>query len=501
MRKVGGGNVRGATNMKSVAGLFFVLTCLLLVQARLLGVLRRQRQTAERSTDSDDVGRRQGRAAVTTDDPSYGNRSNTIDGDVDVEVLGTENAENNYDRRRPRQREPLHVLFALSGNHTGFLQEFEVALKSLLLNAPIDQDDSSEQDGSGGGMIIHVMADGKAFGSLEIVFLVQTQLNTWRTRTPITIRTYNVQSHVARWRRRIIQLYRDTGLSDMVLEIGAYHTIGTWFRLFADDVLPQSVASVLYLDTDAVILANLQQFVRQVGGPGMVGSAQIDNTSDPVLFYIGKQECAGFVVINVKELKTTWEAASKIDLQRASERLNQDANDQLVLKAILDRFPSMVGRLPNEWDMNVANAFPVIRLNNVVQKRPELGVMHFNGGSNSKKAYFLEHRFLLDHSADHTWGLAKYYVQMPWHWARFVALSRIRTGHAGYAVKVEHNPDEEATQDGVPGEAGAIPLLSLIGGPSIGQAPHLRRVSSTVRAKVNIRGNQMHASSEEGVNR
>ena len=33
----------------------------------------------------------------------------------------------------------IHLAFGLSGNHPGFLSEFEVALKSVLLHAPLDR--------------------------------------------------------------------------------------------------------------------------------------------------------------------------------------------------------------------------------------------------------------------------------------------------------------------------------------------------------------------------
>ena len=43
---------------------------------------------------------------------------------------------------------PLHVAFGLSGNHPGFLAEFQVALKSVLLNSPLERD-----------LFVHILAD------------------------------------------------------------------------------------------------------------------------------------------------------------------------------------------------------------------------------------------------------------------------------------------------------------------------------------------------------
>jgi hypothetical protein len=35
------------------------------------------------------------------------------------------------------KQEPVHVLFGLGDNNEGFFAEFEVALKSVLVNAPL----------------------------------------------------------------------------------------------------------------------------------------------------------------------------------------------------------------------------------------------------------------------------------------------------------------------------------------------------------------------------
>ncbi len=59
---------------------------------------------------------------------------------------------------------PLHttvnVVFGLSGNDSGFLAEFEVALKSKLLNAPLQSK-----------LAIHIMADSSAYVALGLIFI------------------------------------------------------------------------------------------------------------------------------------------------------------------------------------------------------------------------------------------------------------------------------------------------------------------------------------------
>ena len=41
------------------------------------------------------------------------------------------------------------------------------------------------------------------------------------------------------------------------------HTIGAYFRLFAHKVLPKSLKHVLCMDTDVVIMANLDNFMGE----------------------------------------------------------------------------------------------------------------------------------------------------------------------------------------------------------------------------------------------
>ncbi|KAL3918337.1 MAG: hypothetical protein SGILL_004287 [Bacillariaceae sp.] len=148
-----------------------------------------------------------------------------------------------------------HVMFALSGSNTGgMFKEFEVSLKSVLLNAPRK-----------GSMTIHILADDPAFNALENVFSEKMKLDPSNNETvvlmaptPIYIKTYNVQEELPKWKDTIEV---NTGKAANMTTLGTKslyrHTIGTWFRLFAGDVLPADVDNVLYLDTDVVAMANL----------------------------------------------------------------------------------------------------------------------------------------------------------------------------------------------------------------------------------------------------
>ena len=88
-----------------------------------------------------------------------------------------------------QSRDKVHVLYALSGNSSGFLAEFEVSMKSALMNSPIDLD-----------MAIHIMADEEAYQALPEV-LNRTEIATWKTRNQISVVVYNIQSKLKAWAR------------------------------------------------------------------------------------------------------------------------------------------------------------------------------------------------------------------------------------------------------------------------------------------------------------
>jgi len=155
------------------------------------------------------------------------------------------------EQERVVTNESIHVLFGLSGNAPGFLEEVQVALKSVLLNAPVATTHSS--------LTIHIMADDEAYQAISSLLVDdKSKMNVvkeWVSRNPIRIEIYNIQSHLQDWKERI-----QTGMHQFQFDqITTSHTLGTYYRLFAHDVLPiHTVQHVLYMDSDAVLLANLQ---------------------------------------------------------------------------------------------------------------------------------------------------------------------------------------------------------------------------------------------------
>eukprot|EP00539_Tryblionella_compressa_P003629 CAMPEP_0178739382 /NCGR_PEP_ID=MMETSP0744-20121128/4025_1 /TAXON_ID=913974 /ORGANISM="Nitzschia punctata, Strain CCMP561" /LENGTH=376 /DNA_ID=CAMNT_0020392081 /DNA_START=63 /DNA_END=1190 /DNA_ORIENTATION=- len=289
----------------------------------------------------------------------------------------------------PFARECVHVMFALSGNHSGFLSEFAISLKSVLLNAPLDSN-----------MTIHIVADNAAhIGIWPILFSNQTQLFTFTSRNQISIKTYNVESKINGWRNMV----KDS--AGVVFE--SVHTIGAYFRLFAHEVLPKSTNHVIYMDSDVAVLVNLQE----------IWSYRNCST----IFQWGKTRCSGFLMMNVPIFREKfWNLIRKINDRYAlsNSSLNYFKDDQMLLREVYDKYPDYVSILPDAWDTHFSEG--VWRWNNeelVLKNRPEAGVIHLNGGGGSKESAFEVHAVVTDQNFDKTWGIvSRYYATYNWAW-------------------------------------------------------------------------------------
>ena len=300
---------------------------------------------------------------------------------------------------------PFHVLFGISGNSSGFISEFQVSLKSVLLNAPVDAP-----------LDIHIMVDGDASKAVDRV-LEETELAQWKTRNPISIHTYKVDPFVEAWKERMVQLFKkqwkDVYGAHYSTEV---HTIGTMFRLFANELLPSNVTKMLYLDPDAILVANLQSLWNHI---------------DPqALFQWGETMCAGFMVLDNQQLPRVWDLAHQTPMLNISERFHNGANDQLIFRAVNVTFPDRVALFEQGWDIHVADGGFRFK-KNLDQRRPRVGMMHFNGGSSSKESAYASHSILKEEEAQDTWGLAHYYARMPWRWAPYWAQGTIPVASSG----------------------------------------------------------------------
>jgi hypothetical protein len=106
-----------------------------------------------------------------------------------------------------QEKRTVHVLYGLSGDHSGFFSEFEISLKSVLMNSPLDSN-----------LKVHIMADQKAYTALADGF-DRIQIATWKTRNQVTVETYNVQTNVKKWQQAVREHLPTLGR----------HTVGAFF--------------------------------------------------------------------------------------------------------------------------------------------------------------------------------------------------------------------------------------------------------------------------------
>ena len=345
----------------------------------------------------------------------------------------------------------MHVLYTLAGNAVGFMDEFSVSFKSVLLNNPLDRN-----------LTIHIMANEKAYKSVihlltsseEIGLFVENHngflsitenqqsssyhySSPWRTRNQISIVIYRIRKErISEWKQ---QLNWATNTSITQSYGAVIHTIGTYFRLFASDVLlpmknnkgsnyPSSswndnnktnintsnihITNLVYLDTDVAIIENLEGLWRQV----VLESSNDDDGNDGYrLFLWGESKCAGFLVIpNLKRFgDELWNlilnppiktriihAASALRTFEERNNRNDDKDDyamhmtdQVLLRLINEYYPRRVGTLPPEWDTHLAEGpWRWITSGEVLSNRPKLGMVHYNGGGRTTDNAFLHHQ-------------------------------------------------------------------------------------------------------------
>ena len=295
-------------------------------------------------------------------------------------------------------QDPVDVLFALSGDDTNFLLEFEISLKSVLLNAPLDAD-----------LRVHILADDPAYRGIGSVFN-RTGITEMRTRKPVSLIVYNVQLLLPKMNARLKTIMDTRGAQEK-------HTVGTFFRLFANYVLPDDVHHFIYLDTDVIVLANLAELWSHI---------------EPNVFFLwGKDRCAGFMLFNAKTLEEMWTFWQSVDMAENNEKHHDGFNDQSLLRVLQRQLPDKVGELPHHWALSWADGL-FKHKKDLLAVRPQAGMLHYNGVS--------PQRLYKDAWApvETTWGLGKYYDRLPWSWARFMIESKIFQGD-GHPLRLVYN--------------------------------------------------------------
>ena len=350
------------------------------------------------------------------------NSSSTI---VSIESNHTDNSKGEKvqsDGNDDRREDTVHVAYCLYSDEPGLIAEFEVSLKSVLLNAPRKSD-----------LQIHIICDSQAHSRLQKYF-ESSNLTSWESNIQILIRLYKLEENniqeIRQWLKGISRFDMDH-----------QHTIGSFFRLFVKDVLGSDISHVLYMDPDVVIMANLQGLWKHV--------------DSNALFQWGENMCSGFLILNVQKMEEMHKIISSIDYPKLrKDSLDPNIkrapmNDQLLFVGVNVTRPEVVQLLPMEWDISIANNIWRIK-NQIVEKRPNIGMIHFNGGGISKEAFFDVHDFIQKEQFKGTFALATYYVRLPWPWAKYMVESQIGNDKS-YTLKIEYSASK-ITISPFPGE-------------------------------------------------
>jgi len=308
----------------------------------------------------------------------------------------------------------MHILYGGHGSHPGFLKELQASVKSVLLNAPLDR-----------ALEIHFMLDAVAQEAISNILENVVHLTEWRTRNPLTIRTYNVDPYVDQWIQEINETYKH-----FPPEMNRFrHTPGSYFRLFADEIMlpnrtrvggdddevekttsidEDTIQNVLWMDSDVYIMSNLERLWQQINTP---------ERTESYIFQWGQEKCAGFIVVNVPRLKDFWQRIKTYPLltltknytvHKAQKTVQQKGlGDQFLVRSMAHTEPGLIGFLPDDaWDVSANNGpwwdrnergLSKPRGVGVHEDRPKgVGMLHFNGGGSDQGSVFDGHPFLTD---------------------------------------------------------------------------------------------------------
>jgi lipopolysaccharide biosynthesis glycosyltransferase len=205
---------------------------------------------------------------------------------------------------------------------------------------------------------------------------------------------------------------------------------GGFFRLFADEILPDTVESVVYFDNDIMIQANLNELnaVR----------------NDSYIFQGGHFDefCSGLLILNLKRFHEFWDYFGQVPLSMIPRmELDDQSMLELVKKHLVENLKqNLVGDLPREWHVHLVPWYQG-HAHELRTDLPHFGMLHFNEAERDNKDtwfkngiwWFCEEGKGLGNTeylemCRQTWMLAEPYVHMPWSMALYLGRSQARRG-------------------------------------------------------------------------
>ena len=336
--------------------------------------------------------------------------------------------------QHPQKRRSLHVMNGIhldteSMLNASIIDEWEVNLKSVLSNAPIDDE-----------IHIHVIAN------INAAKLIERRINkqrialldsTWRNPTSLTI--YNVESKIQGWTAFLNETLRGVPMDERI-------SIGGYFRLLAHEILsPRGIHEVVYMDTDVVIIANLNDLMKY-----MVTTKQ--ENEEMIWQYAATYANSGFMVMNMDKFHRFWELVQKLPKI-------EHGGDQTLLSTVVEEWPNSTyaGVVPIEWNVHLGHRWrnkPDTLTRHIKMKKQMAGMLHFTGNLGEKffsggidkycspgdprrlgRGWGRQCESL--ENLPQSWGLAEYYVRLPWQLLTYFASSKIRNGESGHPFQFE----------------------------------------------------------------
>lgn len=220
---------------------------------------------------------------------------------------------------------------------------------------------------------------------------ITQNLNTYDM-SNIHIRRMNIEEHKQHWK----EIIKDkTGRAPHT----GVHTLGAYYRLFLHLILPVTVKHIIYMDTDVVVLVNLERLWKE---------------RQDVMFQMGASSSSGFMMFNVHRMASFWDVVQRGLLEHADWEWFSGSADQPLLRNV--HRLGHGGYLTDAWDVHLAAGAWKHR-NKLPEKVPQAGMLHFNGGGRSKQAYF---NSTSGWSTRPGWTVVNYYIDMPWSWVRYM---------------------------------------------------------------------------------
>lgn len=357
----------------------------------------------------------------------------------------------------PAPTRTLHVINALSGNDDSFIDEWEYSLKSILVNAPLDAN-----------LHIHIIADDSAYQVIdERIAKSNIEGTVWRNKFQVTLN--NVQHHLPAWKTQLgLALTNATTRAKGWMDNRV--TIGGYFRLFASGVIGEYAHFenfqfgdvAVYMDTDAIILANLNNLI--IASDDVLRKAEEErsgtNPSASVYTKSGKggseenkdqpplwiwNENSGFIILDLIRFEKVWEFVAKTPYIPNSHW--KVKGDQFILERLEEFHPYLAAKIPDQWSTHLGHGFRKYP-GKLLEDRRDVGMLHFTGDYAGN--------FFTDDGVDkfckrsracnatdaspgsdldmirRSWGLAEYYAKLSWKWAIFQGgKSRLRLAGNG----------------------------------------------------------------------